>query len=454
TAAGLNPTPLPEDFESLTGSQRCLAVAMDLLAAAATDEPPLLQTGNELDQILLINSPSLERSDLPWVNVLRVALDKGWTVFHVLSPESNADRRIERVRSLFSLVLADDRYVPVMLPWEPSAAAAAAYSPAEVIVAPGKGVLQLFSGAAAATYFPWSGPFQEACRHLAKDAHSAQTTGSRIITAFRSTGSASTLEAPDKEGSAQPNEFLSRLPGKVVFDTALTNAVARGGRRALMKSGLVLATMPPYATLKFTARMKQSAVARGQQELIPMIDILASNRMRRWESVFENPVDPYHHICTIAAIRSYLSRDTEKERDAWLYQHDPLYSGTDLTQEDRLAHMKGVIELLRSSARYEVGLVESPDALPIPVGESYWFATTEGLFYVGGQHGSPDTRYVMIRESAVVDGFLQLFDGVWESIPAPMRDRQTVANWLQGLVTRAESGEEMMKAVFPDFPAA
>ena len=105
--------------------------------------------------------------------------------------------------------------------------------------------------------------------------------------------------------------------------------------------------------------------------------------------------------------------------------------------------MKGVIDLLRSPARYEVGLVQHPEQLPVPVGESYWLATTEALFFVGSQ--GDRTRYVIIRDSVVVDGFFQVFDGAWESIPAKLRDRENVARWIERIVELAEKGQPTMR---------
>ncbi len=452
---GAQHSPALNSFHSLTGRTHCLQYAVALLERAADAGPPAAPAepvescDTELDTVLLVLSPSLERADLDWQSPLKDAVGHGWTVVHLVTPEEDTNRQIDRVRDLVSLVSRGREYLPLALPRDGSSPdGSAGESAVELIVAPGQGVLQMYANGTAGTYFPWQTPYLEACRNLARGAHVLRAKATRIITMLYSNDPPTVPKGPTKPAQIASKEdtrkWLTPLPAKVVFDEALTDATVKGGRRVLLKSGLVAATMQPYLTLKLAARLRLVAT----DEQIPLIDKLTENRLRRWNAIQSSTIDLNQHLCTIPAIHAYLAGTDEPDRRSigrLFVEHDPLFGGMELTQEDRIEHMRGVVELLRSSTQYEVGLVQSPDAVPVPVGKSYWSCTQTALFFVGLPPDGSGTRFVTIRDSAVIEGFFQVFDGAWEAIPAEWRDRKFVADLLEKLIGLAENGNPMMK---------
>jgi len=399
---------LPDDFTALSRRRECLQLAFDLIASAPNHPCP---PGEEA--VLVVYAPSLERSDLPWDKAVLGALKAGWTVLHVLAPEPEPDQGIARVRSLLALVGHKGAYIPVVL-----SASMVAYPSAEVVVVPGRGVLQMYSAAGSGSYFPWRPPYDAACRNLARDAFALRARATQLLTV---------IEARD----------AGKLPAKVVFDSALTDAIVRGGRRVLMKNGCMLSTLPPHATLKASKRLEESS-----GELVPLIEALTMHRLRRWEAIHDNVKERHQHFCSVPAILAYLAGDDE-DRGPHLYQeHDPLYGRMPQERPDRIEHVKDVIDLLRGPSAYEVALVEDPASLPVPVDQSYWFCTDNGLFFAGYSQGG--SRFVIVRDPAVINGFFQIADAVWESIPEPFRNRDLVAQCLQRLVDQAERGAPML----------
>ncbi len=428
--------PARPTLRSVTGKAHCLQEAVALIERAAAAGPPSegADGGAGLDAVLLVYSPSLERSALDWRAALRGAIDADWTVVHVLSAGTDTIGQIQRVRDLIALISRGPAYTPLVLLGEAPAPEVDVSAPViEFVVAPGHGVLQLYGGGTAATFFPWQGQYVEVCRNLARTAHAVQARSTQLVRVLLSADPT----------AQEPAGWLGPLPAKVVFDQALTNATVRGGRRALMKSGLVLATTPPWVTLKLAARLMGAA----QAEQKPLIENLTKNRLQRWEAIHGNHTEPNQHLCPIPALLAYLADEAEPGRRAigqLFIESDPLFSGMELTREERIEHMRGVVDLLRSRSQYEVGLVESPDAVPVPVGQSYWFCTEAALFVVSSRQDTRGTRFVTIQDRAVVEGFFQVFDAAWEAVPARWRDRTVVADQIERWIDRAERNEPMM----------
>jgi hypothetical protein len=422
------------DYAAYAGRKHCLDAAMALLTFAGQGPPPATAPAPDerFHGLLMIDSPSVERSELGWVAALRDALDNGWTVVHLLAPEDDSRRRMERVQNLLSLVGRQQAYHP-MVPARPSTSNGAPWHQSlETIAVPGIGVLQLYPAAEAASFFPWRDKFIDACQQIALAAHTVQAASVPLVTEYRAESialcadGASDADSSDERFKAE----LLQLPSKIAFDTVLTEAVVRGGRRAVIKGGFVLACMPANSTLEFSQRLKRRAVKVGMATSVPLLELLTQNRQRRRNAMRQFPS---RDICTEEGLRGYL--DATSAGPTRNQQHD-LLTG-ELTFADRVTHVNGVIDLLQSSPTYEVALLPTADLVPIPVGPWYWMATEVALFYVGplGKNG---TRYGIIRDAAVVDAFFQFVDSCWESFDEDLRDRSTVMMKLKRIVAEAE----------------
>jgi hypothetical protein len=428
---------LPAEFKAYAayaGRAKCLEAAMALLSLAGECPPEteVPAADERFHGLLTVDSPSVERSEFGWVAALRDALDNGWTVVHLLAPEDDPRRRMERVQNLLSLVGRQQAYHP-MVPARPSSLHdAARHQSLETIAVPGIGVLQLYPAAEAASFFPWRDDFIDACRQIALAAHTVQAASVPLVTEYQ----AESIPLPADEASEadSSNERfkaeLLQLPSKIAYDTVVTEAVVRGGRRAVIKGGFVLACMPANSTLEFSLRLKRRAANVGMATSIPLLELLTQNRQKRRDAMRQFPG---RDICTEEGLRRYL--DPQSAGFTRHQQHD-LLTG-ELTFADRVAHVNGVIDLLQSSPNYEVALLPAADLVPIRVGPWYWMATETALFYVGPV-GDAGTRYVIIRDAAVVDAFFQFVDSCWESFDHALRDRPTVIARLHEIVAEAK----------------
>ena len=428
---------VPPEFRAYAahaGRTACLDAAMALLALAGERQPAVEDPASDepFQGLLIVDSPSVERSELGWVEALRNALDNGWTVVHLLAPEDDPGRRLERVQNLLSLVGRQHAYhpmvpgrtnVPTDAPWNQSL---------ETIVVPGIGVLQLYPAAEAASFFPWREGFVDACRQIALAAHTVRAASVPLVTEYQ------TESTPDGGDEGSRREWrderlkaeLLQLPSKIAFDAVLTEAVTQGGRRVVIKGGFVAACMPANSTLEFARRLKRRAAEVDMTASIPLIEMLTENRQRRHNAMRQFPS---RDICTERGLRLYL--DPQPAHATRQQQHD-LLTG-ELTFADRIAHVNGVIDLLRSSPHYEVALLPTPDLIPVPVEPSYWMATETALFYVGPL-ADGGTRYVIIRDAAVVDAFFSLVDSHWDAFDDALRDRSAVVARLQAIVAEAK----------------
>lgn len=429
----------PVDFlayAAFEGRKACLDAAMALLSLTGRRAPAAkAPAGDERFQgLLIVDSPSVERSERNWVEALRDTLDNGWTVVHLLAPEDDPGRRVKRVQNLLSLVGRKHAYHPMVPAGAAAAGDASRHQSLETIVVPDVGVLQLYPAADTASFFPWGHGFIDACRQIALAAHTVQAASVPLVTEYQAEPVPCEDEASDGEtGDERFMAELLQLPSKIAFDTAVTEAVVRGGRRAVIKGGFVLACMPPNSTLELSQRLKRRATRVGMPTSIPLIELLTQNRQKRRDAMLRFPsVD----ICTENGLRRYL--EPPPAGDAGHQQYD-LLTG-ELTFDDRVAHVNGVIDLLQSSPHYQVALLPTADLVPVPVGPSYWLATESALFYVGPSADN-GTRYVIIRDAAVVEAFFQLVDSCWDSFDDTLRDRSTVIAKLQKIVAEAKNAQ-------------
>lgn len=433
-----DPDEVPSEFMAYTayaGRVACLDAAMALLEFAGrwgtkVEDP---EADERFQGLLTVDSPSLERSGLGWVAALRDALDKGWTVVQMLAPEDDPGRRLQRVQNLLSLVGRQHAYHP-MVPGRPAVPTEVPrHQSMETIVVPGIGVLQLYPAGESASFFPWGGGFVDACRQIALAAHTVQAASVPLVTEYQAESTAphggAALSSRDAQNERLKAELL-QLPAKIAFDTLLTEAVVRGGRRVVVKAGFVLSCMPANSTLEFAQRLKRRAAEVGMSASIPLLEMLAENRQRRRDAMRQFPS---RDICATPGLWNYL--DPDSPGPTRQQQHDVLTG--ELTFPDRIAHVNGVVELLQTSPHYEVALLPSPDMVPAPVDHSYWMATETALFYVGPL-GDEGTRYVIIRDAAVVDAFFSLVDSCWDAFADDLRDRSAVVAQLQAIVAEAK----------------
>lgn len=437
---------LPPEFReyvAYAGGVACLDAAMALLDVAGRRKPTVEDT--EADQrfhgLLVIDSPSVERSGRGWVAALREALDKGWTVVQMLAPEDDPGRRVERVENLLSLVGRQHAYHPMVPGRSPVPTDPSRLQSMETIVVPGIGVLQLYPAGESASFFPWRDGFVDACRQIALAAHAVQAASVPLVTEYQAERTTPHRRDDAPEGEERKNVRLKaellQLPAKIAFDTVLTEAVAQGGRRVAVKGGFVLSCMPANSTLEFAQRLKRRAAEVGMSASIPLLEMLTENRQRRRDAMRRFPS---RDICTERGLGLYL--DPKSPGPTRHQQHDVLTG--ELMFPDRIAHVNGVIELLQSSPHYEVALLPSPDLSPAPVEDSYWMATETALFYVGPL-GDEGTRYVIIRDPAVVDAFFSLVDSRWDGFDAGLRDRSAVVARLQKIVAEAKEAHAMVE---------
>ncbi len=433
-------------FQAFSGWTECLEVALELLSTVGAEEPKAVEPGQpgplgELEDdcflgTLMIDSPSVERSPLPWVSVLRAALDNKWAVVHLLAPEDDPGRRLDRVRALLSLVDREGAYHPMVHPGRSTDADGGVHQTMEAIVAPGHGVLQLYPAAESASFFPWRDEFAPVCRQIALATYTVQAASVPVVTVY---GTGHPTDLPVDDNATEDDRFreeLRQLPPKIAFDAAQTTAVS-AGRRVLLKPGFLLACMPPQSTVDFSRRVKLRAAKVGMAEYIPLIEVLSNNRRQRRQALRQFPS---RDICTLQPIRDYL--DPSK---GVIQQYDPF--SREITFADRLAHVRGVVELLETSQHYEVALVDTPELFPVPVGPGYWMATESALFFVRHSDDGSGTRYVIIRDQAVIEACFQLFDECWDSLAESQRSRKAVIATLKAMIADGEEAHRQMAPV-------
>ncbi len=413
---------LPDQLTSYDDTSPCLQIAIQLLDAAAVS--PRQKT-------LVVSRPPDEFiANAKFQKALARAVATGWTTTRIV--DTSVDQAGQRALISEGLrfvglghyrVVSSDPRVPT-----PS-----------FIVAEGVGALQLLSATSdvdSALFFPSAGPTDTVAEMLISLCRRLEQEASPFLTVYE------TIEKSDPIGSHTARGKPDRpQPTKIRFNRDLAEAEGRAGDRVLVKSGPIVATMPPAIAERQAARWK-SHVSQAECALI---DILMEDRRRRWSAVRSKSGRVSRDICTKTAIENYLHPErrhvtpASSRESSWAYQSDPFYSGKFLEREDRIAHMRSVIDLIRSQAYdYSLGLADSPDSLASPVGHSYWEVADDTLFVLSFYATDPPVPvYLSIGAPEIVKAFRELADLVWDELPDSGRDQDAVADWIEEQVEAA-----------------
>lgn len=216
--------------------------------------------------------------------------------------------------------------------------------------------------------------------------------------------------------------YANRAPAE--FWQALAEAEERAGGRVLVKHDLSLVTEPKAWLCEdsYWARIRR-------RDGVDIAQWVARQRQR--QEAFEVNVKrfPYRDICSIHAIEELVRAGRTTEHGQFQKEH-PVPAGV------RREHLENTIHVLRTNAKYEIGLVDTADeARPPIVPGQFWEVAgrTRALVHaeVPGERGELVSHDYISAEPTVVSALYNHFDALWGRIAFPRRDKSQVIWWLE-----------------------
>ncbi|HEX6123333.1 MAG TPA: helix-turn-helix transcriptional regulator [Ktedonobacterales bacterium] len=307
--------------QRIAGTVECMRAAIQLIESAPSLEPSDLReiiiTWRGRESLIENAADPLLRQQ--WISALRAALDRGWTIRHLLHVGDNQRKALLVVLNILALLGSNGLYRPQQL--DPAHGPAPDEEARDFIVVPGQGIIEL-RGLALGLYYP-----PGACPADAEEA----------------------LDVLGAEATPLYQEF-PRF--SIRFTEAIRKAEESPGDRDLAMDGLSESLVPEaihrVRAEPFLAR--GGAVARFVEELL-------ESRRRRVAAI-EHHLRTYRYrdLCTERAI-ARLAREGITSPD------DPLrrLGAPVLTHDQRLVVLRALVERMRRYQRYELILL--PDSL-------------------------------------------------------------------------------------------
>ncbi|MBI3978537.1 MAG: helix-turn-helix transcriptional regulator [Chloroflexi bacterium] len=410
------------------GFEAALRWATELVEDAA-GEPP------HPGEPILFSSPTwadaLDRHpDLAgrWWRALRAALEDGWDVVHVCRPDRDGARNLSLVTEMLALLGFAGHYQPYSLPLSISRVV-----PCDLLIVPGQGAMQFLTTgqdlAVDAACFFCDGELLKVLRDHVEGLRSRATPMLRIY-----------------QREVQLAHDLRPHPDLLRYAFAHTRTDALPGDRLMVKDGLRSVTLPSSVFLEWARRLR----AIGGEEWTDWMRTLIENRLERIATFHDQLRElRFRDICSKRGIERLATAEQYAVDDRWLRVQiasgDGRHVGTDplqvpATREERLKHLQAVVDLLKTYPNYELGLVDDPQATDLA--EISWHlkgSEGEGTLFLDtwcpdGEHRAEMSLEISQRD--VVEAFRAYFWSLWESLPAPNRDKQQVIAWLEGHIAR------------------
>lgn len=415
--------------EAKGDTARAWLAATQLVAAA------LAQSGDGRSKTIYIDAPGFDTTLLErgigaigpeWQSTLRRALDAGWTVLHVVSCASTT-RQV-----LHPAVQAD-----LMLNLLYASTAEGEYTP--ILHAPGghNNVVAVEDHGAVGI---WEVPATDGtARKVSCQLHHGEcgkNADSRAIANALIT-KAETLTCP---AGALPTFLFHPHDdhyNTLRFDMALAAEEAESNaRHAMVKAWPPVVTVPEELWERHTDKWYETA----DPELFPYVALhhqILGKRRNVFLAATESAMEPwrYRDIVTVQGIEAYLHADPEQPEAGggarWGLKH--------LDVDERREHVRHLATLVRQRPGYDLALVDQK-ALLVPVHPTWW-ATIAGdtpgvgaVFFLALRTQGLHQGWLYDSESTnVVDGFMSLFQGLWETLPNDSRAPASVAARLEGL---------------------
>jgi transcriptional regulator with XRE-family HTH domain len=388
-------TDMPDKPEVIQGNENVLRFAIKLL-----DEGQTLTDNNTSE--ILINfqgnqdifdiSPKLRRE---WWRLLKVNLERGSDVIHLMRLSDDRGRIWSWVADMLELLGLQGSYQPYYFPLgEP------AKPSHDFILVYGKGALEFISSdqqhlVDTAFFYPMGEHFEVLRGEFAR---------------LRN----------------QCHPLLSSYePRSIAFDSAVRDKIEQEGDRFLVMDGLSEVTAPAAI---HEDRARPILERGGEQAEIALR--LIENRRRR-EVAFKRQIKQKKHlfrdICPKGAIER-LVKDGITASDDRLF----ILGGDSERLEQRVEHLKNVIDLLETSSHYELGLLDDevtkspPTFWLVKGGHAVFFET-----WPPNASGDKEELDLEITEPSVVEAFHEYFLQLWEQLPAENRDKHKVISWLR-----------------------
>jgi hypothetical protein len=218
------------------------------------------------------------------------------------------------------------------------------------------------------------------------------------------------------------------------YNTAVKDHIEHDGDRFLVMDGFSEITTPIAIYEKRASPIFEKG---GWQAEIA--NKLLENRKWR-EAAFRRQMKQEKHwfrdICPKSAIQRLLQEGIPASNDRLL-----ILGGTKETLDQRVAHLKNVIELLKSSTHYELGLLDD-EMTKVP--PSFWLVKDGRALvletWLPNATGNMEVLDLEITEPNVVKAFHEYFINLWEHLPSQNRDRQRVISWLEEQIVKIPLG--------------
>lgn len=381
----------------IQGRRSVLQAAIAILKAAAGGTP-------EQDREILLTFQGdqdyfLEYVELvaPWRRAVLAALHKGWDFRHLWQLSKDANRSLRLVQDMLEMLGLKGRYQPFYF-----ARYGVVIPSYELLLVPNIGALLGFS---------------------TQQAHSVDAAFF-----YRDPKAFEVLDGHFAQLFNQTVPLIKAYPvhDPVLLSDVCVEAEERPGDRLSVKDGLSEFTLP----LPINGQYPQEAT-QG------IIGIQIANHQRRL-AAFRKQVQEYRFrdICPKSAIERLVIHGQ--------YAHDDqcFFTERTVTENERQAHLRNVVEFLRQYDNYEVALVDDTEGKLITSGS--WLVKGDHtiLLETWSQRDEGDCVEIdlEITEPAIVGAFRGHFAEIWEGISPQNRAKEYVIWWLEQQIDQIRPG--------------
>lgn len=354
-----------------------------------------------------------------WLDALRVALEYGWDIIHLVNPNEHVQRMITMVEGALKLLGTRGNYEPRYSTHDMGAISSAR----DFIIVPGVGALELY--ASQQDEFVNLAVFSPPGEHMQD-----------LIDYFDLLKRRSKLLLKSYEPCSLEDEKAFE------YDKALTQCYKSEGDRFLVIDGLSEVTAPLWIHEKRATRVqpedeKKARLLLGQRK----------QRIDAFREQVERGVYHFFDICTQRAVRCLVEEG--------IYAPDDWFASKGIVEErdERKEHIKSILALL-DNPNYELALLDDTE---LEICRTSWLIKGDHTLLLETWHPITRTNTIqedsqrdetppgeidlIIQEPTLVQAFRSHFLSIWKNIPSQNKSKVAIRKWLEGQLKQIENAK-------------